>query len=138
MAVTAFPFTKIMVADIAGLERFYLDVLGLGHVRRIEEGEGDHAFIEVFLSVGQHKGGAQLVLMQYLNQPAPPPGEALLALMVDDLDATVAAVQAGGGAVTVPAFTIEAHHLRMAYVTDPEGHTLELMQVLAASPPGGV
>lgn len=132
MAVSSFPFTKIMVSDIASLERFYLDVLGLGHVRRIEEGEGDDAFIEVFLSVGQQKGGRQLVLMQYLRRPAPAPGEALLAIMVDDIDATVAAVQSGGGAVTVPAFSIEAHRLRMAYVTDPEGHTLELMQFLAA------
>lgn len=130
MAVNSFIFTKLMVRDIALLERFYVDVLGLGHLRRIEEGEGDHAFVEVFLSVGQAPGGAQLVLMQYLNKPAPVPGEALIGLVVDDVDATLAAVQAAGGAVAVPAFTIPEHYLRMAYATDPEGHTLELMQFL--------
>jgi predicted enzyme related to lactoylglutathione lyase len=131
LPVSSFPYTKIMVNDAASLERFYVDVLGLGHVRRIDEGAGEHAFIEIFLSAGKQQGGAQLVLMQYLNRPAPTPGEALLAFMVDDLHATVAAVQGADGGVTVPAFDIDAHHLRMAYVTDPEGHTLELMQFLA-------
>lgn len=130
-----FFLTKLMVRDVALLERFYLDVLGFGHVRRIEEGKGEHAFIEVFLSVGKAPDGAQLVLMQYLNQPAPSPGEAQLGLLVDDVDATVAAVQSAGGSVAFPAFTIPEHFLRMAYVADPEEHTLELMQYLSRKNP---
>jgi predicted enzyme related to lactoylglutathione lyase len=130
VTVNSFLFTKLMVRDIVKLERFYREVLGFAHVRRIEEGAGNHAFVEVFLSVGQAPGGPQLVLMQYLNRPAPAPGEAVLGLMVDDVDETVTAVQAGGGGIAVPAFIIPEHFLRMAYVTDPEGHTLELMQML--------
>ena len=125
--VKAFSYAKVVVDDIDTLRKFYSEALGLTVALELAEGEGDQAFREVFLSVGPPPA-TQIVLIQYLKKPAPPPGELVIALTVDNVDATLASIVKGGGKVTVPAFTIPAHKLRMAYATDPGGHTLELMQ----------
>ena len=49
---------------------------------------------------------------------------------VVDLDAAIAAAVAGGGSVAVEPVEIPQHKLRLAYVADPEGHLLELLQSL--------
>lgn len=128
MAATSFAYAKVVVKDSDALRPFYTDALGLTAAMRIEEGEGDHAFVENFFSVG---GGTrpQIVLISYTNQPAPAPGESIVALNVDDVDATLAAIAKHGGRTTVPAFDIPEHKLRMAYAADPEGHTIELMHM---------
>ena len=131
MAITSFAYTKLIVRDAAILESFYCDALGLKHVRRFDDGEGDQALIEIFLSVDPEGGGVELALMQYLNRSAPAPGAGALAFMVDDVDATVAAAEAAGGAVVTPPRTIEGYNLRVASVSDPEGHMVEFMQFLS-------
>ena len=130
MTVTSFAYAKLIVRDAAALERFYCDALGLKQVRRFDDGEGEQAIIEIFLSVGPEEGGVELALMQYLNRPAPARGEAAVAFMVKDVDATVAAAQAAGGAIATSPRTIESYNLRVASITDPEGHMVELMQFL--------
>lgn len=127
MPVKSVAFTKIMVRDLAAQERFYCGVLGFTPGHRLADGEGADAFSELVIALG----ASQIVLMQYLHKPAPVPGEAILGLMVDDVDETLAAIVAGGGAVAVPAVAIPAFKLRIAYAADPEGHMLELMQVMA-------
>ncbi len=128
MTVTAFAYAKVVVRDSDALTPFYTEALGLTAAMRIEDGEGEHHFVEHFLSAG---AGAppQVVLISYADRPAPTPGEAILALAVDDVDATLRAIEGAGGRTTVPAFDIPEHHMRMAYATDPEGHTLELIKV---------
>lgn len=128
MTVTAFAYAKIVVKDSDALKAFYTDGLGLTAAIRIEEGEGDHAFVENFFSAG---AGAppQVVLISYTNRPAPAAGESIVALMVDDVDKTLEAIERAGGRTTVPAFDIAEHKMRMAYAADPEGHGIELMKV---------
>jgi len=126
MAVTSFAYAKVVVRDSDALKPFYTDAVGLTAGMRIEQGEGGHAFVENFFSAGA--GAPQVVLISYPNQPAPPAGESVIALNVDDVDATLAAMEKAGGRITVPAFDIPDHKLRMAYAADPEGHILELMR----------
>ena len=118
MTVTAFAYAKIVVKDSDALKAFYTDGLGLTAAIRIEEGEGDHAFVENFFSAGP---GAppQVVLISYTNRPAPAAGESIVALMVDDVDKTLEAIERAGGRTTVPAFDIAEHKMRMAYAADP-------------------
>lgn len=130
MTATSFFYVKILVHDAVALGRFYCDVLGLKEVRRYDKPEGENPLMEIFLSAGPEEGGSQLVLMQYLNRPVPAPGEAALAFMVDDVDTTTAAVDAAGGAITMPPETLEEYNFRIATITDPEGHSVELMQFL--------
>lgn len=128
MAVAAFAYAKIVVKNADALLPFYTDALGLTAAMRIEEGEGEHAFVEHFLSVGADTP-PQIVLISYASKPTPTPGESILALTVDDVDATLSAIEASGGTTTVPAFDIPAHKMRMAYAIDPEGHSIELMRI---------
>lgn len=128
MPVTAFAYAKVVVRDSDALKSFYTGGLGLTAAMRIEEGEGDHAFVENFLSAGAGEP-PQLVLISYANRAAPAAGEAIVALMVDDVDKTLEQIERAGGRTTVPAFDIPEHNMRMAYAADPEGHSIELMKV---------
>ena len=95
MAVTAFAYAKVVVRDSDALTPFYTQALGLTAAMRIEEGHGDHAFVENFFSAS---AGAppQIVLISYRNRPAPTAGESIVAVMVDDVDETLAAIGSAG------------------------------------------
>lgn len=128
--ITGFAFTKIIVADIAAMERFYVEGLGLGVVTRISVDEGDWALEEVVLSVGPNPG-TQLNLVQYRDRPCPAPGEAVVGLSVRDIGAVIEAVSVAGGAIVVPVQVLPDYALRLAYVSDPEGHLIELIEPMS-------
>ena len=51
-----------------------------------------------------------------------------VAFTVGNVDDVVAASQARGGGIILPAETLDAHNFRWATITDPEGHAIEVMQ----------
>lgn len=122
-----FAFTKLIVGDIAGLERFYCEALGLRVANRIEIDNGAWNLVETILAVGE-SAAPLLNLIHYPGRPVPPAGEAVIGFNVTDLDAVIAAAVAGGGSLAVPPVAVPEHGLRLAYVADPEGHTIELLQ----------
>lgn len=124
--ITGFAFTKLHVADLAAMERFYCGCLGFTVTARIDVSEGSWNLEELVLAVPG--GPTQLNLIHYRDRPVPPAGEAVIGLTVADLDAAITAMVAAGGKVTVEPTAIPDHNLRLAYVADPEGHTLELLQ----------
>jgi predicted enzyme related to lactoylglutathione lyase len=126
MTALAFAAAKIRVGDIEALEAFYTKALGFTVTARIEEGEGQAHIREIFL--GLNGAPAQLALIRYVNLPVPQPGEAIVALMTADLDAAVASVVAHGGTNLTGAIEVPAYKLRLAFVADPEGHQIEIMQ----------
>ena len=128
MAKTSVYYFKLVVADSEKLARFYGDVFGMKEVRRFDALATEDPHLELFLSADGKEDDFQIALMHYVNRPAPAPGEAAIALMVQDVDATVAAALAAGGTSTRAAETLEEHKFRYAMITDPEGHNLEVMQ----------
>jgi predicted enzyme related to lactoylglutathione lyase len=132
-AIAGFAFTKLMVADLAAMERFYCDALGLGLRTRIALDRPGYAIRETVLTIGD--GATLLNLVQHLDRPCPPPGEAVIGLSVRDIDAVIAAAQEAGGRVVTPVTAVPEHKLKVAYVADPEGHMLELLQPSNKSPP---
>lgn len=131
MAPTGFSFTKMIVADLAAAKRFYTETMGLKVVLTFATGEGSDQLEEAILSqTGTYNGGHSLALVQYLNRPPARPGEAIFGFSVEDVDATIKAVIAAGGALARPARTIPEHNIKVAFVTDPEGHLLEIVQML--------
>jgi lactoylglutathione lyase len=124
-------YFKLVVRDSVELARFYCDVFGVREVRRYDALATDDPHLEIFLSAGPEEDAHQLALMHYVNRPAPTPGEAAIAFMVEDVDAVVAAAQAAGGASLRAAETLEEHKFRYAIIADPEGHNIEVMQNLA-------
>ncbi len=130
MTVLAVAMTKFKVGDLAGLEKFYTETLGFAVVARIDEGEGEGELHELILALpGQQP---QFALIQYPNLPVPQPGEAVVILAVSDLEATIADVVSAGGRSLSQIYDLPQYDLKMAYVADPEGHTLELTQKLSA------
>ena len=125
MSNTSLYYVKLMVGDAEALAPFYRAVFEMKEIRRIYEPEHIRPHLEIYLSAGPTE---QLCLMQYINKPAPTPGEVRVAFTVANVDAAVAAAQAGGGSIILPAQTLEQHNFRWATIADPEGHALELMQ----------
>jgi predicted enzyme related to lactoylglutathione lyase len=76
---------------------------------------------------GEHGG---LILLTFPERPAPPTGEVILGLTTPDLGALIDKVVAAGGAIHTRPFTSnEAVGIQFAFVTDPEGHLTELVQL---------
>ncbi len=127
---TAFTFTKIVVSDLDRVIPFYRDAIGLRLLSRFIADGGDYAQEEAVL--GGHGGddgagrGPLLMLVRYLARPAPPVGAAWTGFSVDDLAATVAAVERAGGKLVIPIMDAPEYKVAVAVVTDPEGHLVEL------------
>lgn len=130
MSALSFAFTKLKVGQIDALEAFYTQALGLAVTVRIEVTEGDAPFRELFFGM---PGAARpdFALIEYPGQPVPPTGEALLSFMVADLEASIAAVEAHGGKRLTDPIEAPEWQTRLAFVMDPGGHQIELMQSLA-------
>lgn len=131
MTALSFAFTKMVVANLEAAEQFYCQTLGLSRVTYIEFGEGLGQLQEVILTVpNAATGAAQLNLIRYPNKPIPAPGETVIGFMVSDVDATVAAMAEAGARITVPVVEMADHHLKLAYLTDLDGHIIEIIQTL--------
>ena len=133
MGMQAFAFTKIVVADLDASEQFYRDVLGLKVVTRLTNPDGEYGQEESVMSVTGRNEGAQLLLIRYLNRPAPAPGEAWTGFAVTELEDLVARVEQGGGKVLIPVKEIAAYKMKVSVIADPEGHMVELFEMLKAA-----
>ncbi len=131
MAINGFAFTKILVSDLVKLERFYIDGLGLGLVTRIAVDDAEWELDETILSVGSVPGST-LNLVQYRHKPAPEPGEAVIGLSVTGIAKVVDTAVAAGGSIHLPVQHLPDHGVSLAYVRDPDGHLIELIEPLSA------
>jgi len=127
--IIGFAFTKLMVADLAAMERFYCDALGLVVRTRIAVDRPGYSIRETVLEIGD--GQTLLNLVQHLDRPCPSPGEAIVGLSVRDIEAVIELAVSAGGTVSTPVTDIPEHQLKVAFVSDPEGHMLELLQFVA-------
>ncbi len=118
-------FTKIIVADLGAMEHFYVEGLGIEIVTRISVDEPGWELDEIMLSAGE---GSQLILVHYRNRPAPTPGEAVIGLYVANIEGVVASAATHGATIVVPVREIPEHGIKMAYVSDPEGHMVEFLE----------
>ncbi len=125
-----FGFTKLVVADLEKSAAFYEAVLGLVRTRRIdfdnEAGKGAEILFEPTAP-----GGAMFVLIHYDAAPTPAHGEVVLGFYTSDLAALVAKVAAAGGVIDRAPYAIPEMKLKVAFVRDPEGHVLELLEQTA-------
>lgn len=131
MGIERFAFTKILVSDLAAMERFYIGGLDLGLVTRIAVDDVEWALDETILSIGGAPG-MTLNLVQYRHKPAPAPGEAVIGLYVTGIADVVSRAVAAGGSIHLPVQHLPDHGVSLAYVRDPEGHLIELLEPLSA------
>ncbi len=118
----------VVVRDPEVMNRFYRDVLGLEHVGELEFIAG------TMQRYAAGDGVVKLVALSAAPGGSNPPngmmgdaaGLRYLSVIVDDLDAALARVEAAGGAVPVPKMEFEPG-LWIAIVEDPEGTWVELV-----------
>ena len=122
-----FNFVKIVVRDIAAMEQFYTVGLGFSVQNRIDA-EG---FSEVMLA--QKEGAFTLVLYHHTDNRAVNAGNSWgpLGFIVRDCAASHADLLAMGAHEVRAPGTFGA--MSVSFVSDPEGHEIELLQLPAAS-----
>jgi len=123
MAITL-SSTKLVVDDLDGARDFYCGAYGFSERARIQAEMIGEPIDEYLLGQGDDPG-MPLILMKYVERPAPPIGEVALVFMTDDLDALFARVREHGGLVLVEPFTSEHAPVRAGFTADPEGHVIE-------------
>ena len=108
---------SVCVTDIEAARAFYVDVLGFQERTDRPDFGVSGAWFDV--------GGRQVHLIEVPTMPAGA-GSNHFALRVDDLDAAVADIEAGGVAVNRSTYVPNAG--RQAFLTDPSGNGIELNQ----------
>jgi len=129
MSDTSFGFTKLVVGDLDKAAAFYKSVCGLTEQARVDDRLGGRAISEIIFAPA-YQGGASFVLLAYPDTPRPSSGEVILGFATQDVDAFVGQVLAGGGAVVDAPVSRPDHGVRVAIVKDPEGHVIEVVQML--------
>ncbi|WP_257459192.1 VOC family protein [Archangium lipolyticum] len=129
MSNTKFGFTKLLVNDLEASAAFYTSVCGLAETGRVEASIAGRNIREILFAPA-HEGSATFVLLKFLDAPKPANDEVILGFMTDDVDAFVERAKAAGGAVAQPAYSAVEHGVKVAFVTDVEGHLIEVVQLL--------
>lgn len=121
--------TKLVVEDLAAQTIFYVSALGYIEAQSIRADLNIGAIHEVILR-SPTNDQEMLVLLRYEDRPAPPPGGSILAFQVADLQASIRKVLMLGGREIAPWQHMREMNLDVVFLADPEGHTIELYQVV--------
>ncbi|OCC25502.1 hypothetical protein MB02_02375 [Croceicoccus estronivorus] len=126
---THFGFTKLLVDDLETTSAFYKSVCGLVETGRVDARIGGRAISEI-LFAPTADGGPTFVLLKFLDAPKPTNDEVILGFQTDDVDRFVERAVAAGGTEVDAARTDPEHGIKVAFVTDCEGHLIEVVQIL--------
>jgi lactoylglutathione lyase len=120
--------TMIRVGNLERSLAFYTDVLGMRLLRRQDYPEG--RFTLAFVGYCDESEGAVIELTHNWDTPSYEPGNAFghIALAVDDAYAACTQVKARGGKVTREAGPMKHGTTVIAFVEDPDGYKIELVQ----------
>ena len=125
-----FLHTMLRVYDLDRSIAFYRDLLGMKQLRRNEVTAGRYTL--VFMGYASNaEGQAEIELTHNWDQPTPYDlGTAFghLAVGVPDVAAACETVRTGGGRVTREAGPVKFGTTVIAFVEDPNGYKIELIQ----------
>lgn len=120
--------TMLRVGDLDRSLTFYTEVLGMQQLRRQDYPDG--RFTLAFVGYGPESEGAVIELTHNWDTPAYELGNGFghIALEVDDAYAACAAIKARGGKVVREAGPMKHGTTVIAFVEDPDGYKIELIQ----------
>jgi lactoylglutathione lyase len=126
--------TMLRVGDLERSLRFYTEVLGMGLLRRKDYPEG--RFTLAFVGYGSERETTVLELTHNWDTAAYDLGEGYghIAIGVEDIGATCAAIAAKGGKVVRPPGPMKHGSTVIAFVEDPDGYRIELIQTTSPPP----
>ncbi|XNG96106.1 lactoylglutathione lyase [Vibrio cyclitrophicus] len=122
-----FLHTMIRVADLDKSIEFYTKVLGMKELERHDNTE--YRYTLVF--VGYQQGGTTIELTHNWDTNEYEMGNAFghLALGVEDIYAACDKIKSLGGNVTREADPVKGGSTHIAFITDPDGYQIELIQL---------
>ena len=120
--------TMIRVGDLERSIRFYTDVLGMKLLRRHDYPEGK--FTLAFVGYGPESEGAVIELTYNYGVESYDLGGGFghIALEVDDAHAACTQIAQRGGKVVRPAGPMKHGRTVIAFVEDPDGYKIELIE----------
>jgi len=122
--------TMLRVGDLSRSIDFYTRILGMNLLRTTERPEQKYSLAFVGFGKGNADGQAEIELTYNHGVHQYELGTAYghIALGVADAYATCAAIKAAGGLVTREAGPVLGGDTIIAFVTDPDGYKIELIQ----------
>ena len=122
--------TMLRVSDLSRSIDFYTRILGMNLLRTTERPEQKYSLAFVGFGKGNADGQAEIELTYNHGVHQYELGTAYghIALGVSDAYATCAAIKAAGGSVTREAGPVLGGDTIIAFVTDPDGYKIELIQ----------
>ena len=120
--------TMLRVGNLDHSLAFYTDVLGMRLLRRTDYPEGK--FTLAFVGYGEESAGAVIELTQNwgVDQYEIGTGYGHIALEVEDAYAACTDIRNRGGKVTREAGPMKGGTTVIAFVEDPDGYKIELIQ----------
>ena len=120
--------TMLRVGDLPRAIDFYTRVLGMKVLRTTDRPEQKYRL--AFVGYGDEGSGAVLELTYNYGVSSYEMGTAFghVAIEVDDAAASCAAVRAAGGTVTREAGPVKGGTTVIAFVQDPDGYKIELIE----------
>ena len=120
--------TMLRVGDMQRSKAFYIDVLGMKLLREREFPEGE--FTLIFLGYGEESDSTVLELTHNWGQSEYDMGNAYghIAIGVDDVYEACERIRTAGGNIVREAGPMAAGTTVIAFVEDPDGYKIELLQ----------
>jgi lactoylglutathione lyase len=122
--------TMLRVGDLARSVAFYTQHLGMRELRRRDVPDGKYTLAFLGYGTGNAEGQGEIELTYNYGVDKYEQGNAFghLAVGVPDVAAACEAVRAGGGKVTREAGPVKFGTTIIAFVEDPDGYKIELIQ----------
>ena len=127
-----FSFTKLVVADLDASAAFYSDVFGLKERYRVQDDIGGRSMQEILFEPTA-PGGAMFVLLHFDDMPESTAGSVLAGFVTDEIEDVFARAVSAGASVVDPIHDAPEHGVRVGFLADPDGHVLEVCQMLAGA-----
>lgn len=130
MTTGRFLHTMIRVGNLERSVEFYTKLLGMKELRRRDVPDGKYTLVFLGYGEGNKEGQGEIELTYNYGVEKYEQGNAFghLAVGVPDVAAACEAVRAGGGKVTREAGPVKFGTTIIAFVEDPDGYKIELIQ----------
>lgn len=124
-----FGFTKLVVNDLEKSADFYKAVVGLTEQQRVEEDIAGRKISEIIFEP-PFQGAATFVLLKFADRVAPVNEEVILGFITGSADDFITQAVANGGKLLQAAKDMPTYGVRVGFVTDNEGHMIEVVELL--------
>jgi predicted enzyme related to lactoylglutathione lyase len=127
-----FWFTRIRVNDLEGSADFYTTVCQLQEMNRVS-GEVDGKKYSEVMFLPTSENGTAFVLISIEGEHCESSKTTTIGFMTDDIHNFMIRAKAANGTVVRAVKDVPAHAVKIAFLADPEGNQLEVVQKV---PPG--